>query len=386
MTPRGRLRAALLTAMFLLAATLPASAADRDKDGLRDGFEAKWGVTSPDVRDSDHDGVVDSAEDNDKDKLSNLGEQRFGTNPGRKDSDRDGVPDGREDRDGDGRSNAREQDQRRLPPNLKPTIDRAKRDLPSIRFKCQTANGSAKIVACRFGPVDAKTTIVLVGDSHAMVYSSPIRRVAKSKGWRLTTMTKTACVPLLGIHIPRQREIDGGRTCRAWRRNVIAKLNANPPDLIILAHSDSYKLLEFRGRPIPKEDFPRTWRLGLKQTLSALPSTSRVLVMGDVPRNLSDPRKCLKQNPGNISACVSPKEPSSKRKIESALRDGARAKGASFRTLYAKICSYEPCPLVQGNLMMWRDMTHLTDTFVTKLQPSVRAILESTVPGPARKR
>ncbi len=386
MTAGGRLGSALLTAALLLTASLPATAADRDKDGLRDGFEAKWGVTSPNVRDSDHDGVIDSAEDNDGDKLSNLGEQRFGTNPGRKDSDRDGVPDGREDSDRDGRSDAREQDQRHLPTQLRPTIYQAKNDFPPIRFKCQTANGSARIVACRFGPVDARTTIVLVGDSHAMVYSSPIRRVAKSKGWRLITMTKTACAPLLGIHTPRQMEIDRGRTCRAWRRNVIDKLNANPPDLIILAHSDSYKLLEFRGRPIPREDFPRTWRHGLKLTLSALPNASRVLVMGDVPRNLWDPRKCLGRNRGNISACVSPKEPGSKRRVESALREGARAKGASFRTLYAKICSYEPCPVVQGNLMMWRDQTHLTDTFVTKLHPSFRAILESTVPAPARRR
>ncbi len=65
-------RAGALALMLLLAA-VPAAAADRDGDGLRDGFETKWGLTSPDDRDSDNDGVVDSAEDHDHDDLGDLG-------------------------------------------------------------------------------------------------------------------------------------------------------------------------------------------------------------------------------------------------------------------------------------------------------------------------
>ena len=69
---RDRHDGEMLLASLLLA--LPAGAADRDRDGLDDGFERRYGVTDPGVRDSDHDGVIDSAEDNDKDGLGNLGE------------------------------------------------------------------------------------------------------------------------------------------------------------------------------------------------------------------------------------------------------------------------------------------------------------------------
>ncbi len=381
MSAYTRLGVAMLSGLLLTAGALPAAAADRDGDGLRDAFEKKWGVTDPGVRDSDHDGVLDSAEDDDGDRLGNLGEQRFGTNPGRRDSDGDGLADGREDHDRDGRSNASEQDQRRLPTGLRPSIAGGRWDFPPIRFRCQSVNGSASVTTCKFGPAKASTRIVLLGDSHAMVYSSPVRRVAESKGWRLTTMTKTACAPLLGIHTPRQAEIDGGRTCRAWRRNVIAKLTRNPPDLIIVAHSDRYKLLTLSGRPLAKGSFPLAWKKALKKTLAALPARSRVLVMGDVPENRQDPRKCLDHNRSDMSACVSPREPASKRPIEKALREAARQREATFRTLYGKICSYDPCPVVQGKILMWRDTGHLTDTYVTKLTPSIRDMIEDAIAG-----
>ena len=370
---------AALVGVFALSGMGTAVAADRDHDGLRDGFEITYGLSDPDLRDSDHDGVIDSAEDPDGDGLGNLGEQRFGLDPGKRDTDRDGVPDGKEDRDHDGRSNAREQDQRPVPWNLKPSIGSGKNSFPPIRFKCQSAHGSAKVVACGFGPVDADTRMVLVGDSHAMMWSSPIKRVAINKGWRLTTMTKTACTPLLGLRTQRQLEIDGGRTCRAWRANVIAKLKAKPPDLIILTQSDRYKLFDSNGGVQPKYQWPLLWNRALKRTLAALPARSTVMVLGDVPKNYGDPRRCLNHSRGDMSACVSPRAPDAMRKIDLALRQAAASKGARFRTLYGKICSYDPCPVVQGHILMWRDKSHITNTFAVQLQPSMRAIIESAL-------
>ena len=100
---------------------VPAAAGfDTDGDGLRNTFENQAGVTSSSDPDSDGDGVVDAAEDNDGDRLSNRAEQKFGSHPGIRDSDGDGTPDGKEDADRDGRSNAVEQDHRRVPARPQP--------------------------------------------------------------------------------------------------------------------------------------------------------------------------------------------------------------------------------------------------------------------------
>ena len=376
----------LLSGLLLLTLAVPATAADRDRDGLRDGFETRWGVTDPDRRDSDRDGVIDGAEDSDKDGLGNLGEQRFGTDPSRKDTDRDGISDAREDHDRDGRSNAREQDQRPVPSNLKPALSKAAHDKAPNRADCLTPNGRSWPVACAYGSKDSPTRVVLVGDSHAIMWSSAIREAVAPLSWRLTIMTKGACPPVLGIHVPSQFKTDRGKSCRAWRRNVIDKLQADPPDLIVLASSDSYKLLTIKGAATKRSARASIWKQGLKRTIAALPQSSRVLVLGDVPHNSRNPRGCLSRNKKDMSACVSYDNNQLMRQIEDAWRQAAKDKGAQFRTLKGKICSYQPCPLVQGNILMWRDKGHITEKFAVQLTPAVRTLLEQSLSSPAQRR
>ena len=111
-----------------------------------------------------------------------------------------------------------------------------------------------------------------------------------------------------------------------------------------------------------------------------MPAASRVLVLGDVPDNREHPVRCLSRHRDDISRCVTARRPLAKRTVETALRRGAAAGGAEFRTLHGKICSYDPCPLVQGRTMMWRDRSHLTGTFARQLTPSMRKILRAVLP------
>ena len=367
--------AVLLSLALVLLVALPAAAVDSDGDGLRDGFESRYGVTDPHKRDSDGDGVIDSAEDNDGDKLGNLGEQRFGTNPRKRDSDRDGTPDGREDKDRDGRSNAREQDQRPLPSGLWPTLKAAPKDIPDSRGECLTKAGNAWPRRCEFGDTASDTTIVLMGDSHALMWLRPFAIAAEREGWKLVTFFKGGCTPVLATMSYGQYVIDGGRTCRRWRLNVHTWLNEHPPELFVLAHADSYRIVDNKGRTIPSKDRPAIWQRGLTKSLAAIPAATEVLVFGDVPKNVGNPIKCLKGSKSNISACVTKKEFRAQRTIENALRAAAAAGDAQFRTLYGKICSYDPCPLVQGDVLMWRDKGHLTKAFTKRLTPSVRSLL-----------
>ena len=250
--------AALLALLFAASAIAPVAAADRDKDGLRDGFETRYGVTSPDKRDSDGDGVIDSAEDNDGDKLGNLGEQRFGTDPGERDTDDDGIPDGKEDKDRDGRSNAREQDRRPLPKGLKPSLARAKYDLPSDRKRCANlADRGAALVRCAFGPADAETTIALLGDSHALAWLPAVRAAAEQEGWRLVTLLKGSCSPVLGTIKADNWSTDRNRSCSAWRQKALEWLGSHPVDLVIITHADDARLVTRRDGPSRAPSGPR---------------------------------------------------------------------------------------------------------------------------------
>jgi hypothetical protein len=67
--------------------------------------------------------------------------------------------------------------------------------------------------------------------------------------------------------------------------------------------------------------------------------------------------------------------------VEKALRQAARLAGRRFGTLIDEVCTYDPCPLVQGRILMWRDGGHLTATFARRLTPSVQALLGSALAG-----
>jgi hypothetical protein len=377
---------ALISLLLALLAPL-AQAADTDGDGLRDLFEQRTqGLLDPERWDTDGDGVIDSAEDDDNDRLGNVGEQRFHTRPGVKDSDEDGRPDGLEDWDGDGRPNARQQDQRPVPKGLRPRLAEAWADMPLERDGCQTMHGSAELMVCSYGPADAPRTVVLIGDSHAMMYMPALHPIAVERGWRLVTLVKSACPPVVGIHNNTQVEIDGGLTCRTWRRSAFEWVAQHAPERVVLAFSDNYRITNARGRYVPTRERPEAWRQGLRRTLEALPDPTRVLVIGDVPHNRVNPVICLRQHRGNLSACATDRETLAERPIEAAIRSAAANKGAAFGTIYARICTYDPCPLVQGAVLTWRDDGHLTRTVVERLTPSIREMVAEALPAARRNR
>jgi hypothetical protein len=256
--------------------------------------------------------------------------------------------------------------------------------MPLERDGCQTMHGSAELMTCQFGPADGRT-VALIGDSHAMMYMPALHPIAVERGWRLVPLVKSACPPVIGIHNSTQDEIDGGRTCRTWRRKAIDWVVQNAPERVILAFSDNYRITTARGRYIPVADRPEAWRDGLRRTLAALPDASRVLVVGDVPTNRSNPVICLRKHRGNLAACVTDRETLAERTIESAIRSATASRGAAFGTIYGKVCTYDPCPLVQGGVLAWRDDGHLTRTIVERLTPSVREMVADTLTPASRR-
>ena len=366
-----------LLAMVLVVP--PTAGADSDNDGLSDGFERRYGVTSPHLRDSDWDGVVDSAEDNDGDRLGNHAEQRFGLHPGKKDTDGDGRLDGAEDHDKDGRSNASEQDQRPLPGGVRPRLTNAKQDRSQVTKGCYPAPLSSRVVRCVDGDLAGDVRIVLMGDSHASMLYDPVRRAGRTEGWRVETMLKGSCIPLLGSMNLSQWHLDRGRACRNWRINAFDRLDTDPPDLLIVIGNDDAVFVDRTGRVLPRRLRPDAWRKGIRRISDRLPAKTVLLALGDVPDTRGNPVECLKADRSDMSRCTSRRKPLSARKVELAVREVVAEEGQRFGTLHGKICPYDPCPVVQGNKLIWRSYGHLSATFARVLTPSLRKIIRSAL-------
>lgn len=377
--PGAAARALGLGLLALVIAAPATLAADRDNDGLSDGFESRYGVTSPNLRDSDWDGVVDGAEDNDGDRLANHAEQRFGLHPGKKDTDGDGRLDGAEDHDKDGRSNAREQDQRPLPGGVRPRLEWAKRDRARVTKGCIPGPDSSKLVRCVDGDTQGKVRIVLMGDSHATMLYDPIRRAGRTEGWRVETMLKGSCIPLLGSINLSQWNRDRGKACRAWRIKAFDRLAADPPDLLVLLGNYGAVFVDGKGRTQPRSQQPAAWRKGIRRISDRLPAQTRLLVLGDVPDTRGNPTLCLKSNRRDMSRCTTKRKPLQARAVEQAVRATTAEQGQRFGALYGKVCSYDPCPVIQGRKLIWRSHGHLSATFARALTPTLRKIIRDAL-------
>ena len=64
---------------------------------------------------------------------------------------------------------------------------------------------------------------------------------------------------------------------------------------------------------------------------------------------------------------------------ERAERAGIVEAGGTFISLSAKVCPYDPCPLVVGATLLWRDETHLTARFSRQLAPSIGRLLAQSI-------
>lgn len=363
----------LVVAMSMAAgpAAVAGASGDRDGDGLRDSWEERWGVTSARDPDTDGDGLIDAAEDPDHDRLSNLGEQRFGTSPSRADTDGDGVSDWREDSDRDGRRDGREQDRRRVPAGLRPSLSGAVGDISTAyRNGCHSGGHSRLVHACVFGDPKGRVRVTLFGDSHALQWLPALGRAGRARRWRVTSITKSAC-PSVDVRYDDSGLVADRRSCDVWRDKAITWIRRHPQHLVIVANSRGYELLDRAGRKLPKAAADAAWRVGLSRTLRALPDDVRLLVLGDVPTPGRRVPACLARNLDDISACQRSRQKSSGALRDDAERAAAAEHGAMFRSPADTVCPYDPCPVVIGQVLMWRDNSHLTATFARLLAPLI---------------
>lgn len=386
---RGRTRAWQRIAIVLLtlvalagtAGSGAVGATDTDRDGLRDGFERANGF-DPERRDTDGDGVQDPAEDEDDDRLGALGEQGAGTSALLADSDEDGTLDGFEDADGDRVSNAREQDRRRLPRRLSPSLAQAPDSLPLPYLDhCHSLSRDAAVHPCVYGDATAATTVVMLGDSHAAQWIGALDRAGKANAWRIVSITKSGC-PAAGIAAPRWN-VDGN--CDEWRDTAVAWIAANPPSLVMMASSLLYQRYGRHGRLQARSVSRNAWVAAVRATVERMPEGVPVVMLADTPRMMRMIPRCLADHRDDISRCSNPRARALSPATVEAERVAVEAAGGRYATLNGLVCPYDPCPALDGDLIIWRDHAHLTRRMSEALWRPVAGIVSEALapPGPA---
>jgi hypothetical protein len=335
---------------------------DADGDRLRNAFEVATSRTDPRTSDTDRDGIHDGAEDPDGDELSNAGEQRYHDDPFDPDTDGDLIDDWHDDANADRQPDGRTQDRRRLPSGLRPPLGDAY-DRPASHRACHQGQRSAVVLTCVVGKRGG-VRVVLIGDSHALQWRAPLERVARSRGWRVSIMTKSAC-PIADIASTQA-------SCAPWRDAAIRKVASIHPAVVVVS---SHVRIQREDGSLDTS-LARTWREGMSRTLRRLDRVAgTVVLLGDTSRFGDDPVRCLRRHRDDISACSVRRAAAISEKRVATEQAAATAADVRFRRTDHLSCPYDPCPVVIERTLLAYNYGHMTVRYATSLWRGLARLL-----------
>ncbi|MFC3495537.1 acyltransferase family protein [Glycomyces rhizosphaerae] len=259
-----------------------------------------------------------------------------------------------------------------VPANLTPSLDGAVEDEPALYDDgCQVDRDDPKVNKdCWYGDPEGEKTIVLFGDSHAGQWFPALRQNAEASGWRLLVMSKSNCsVADVREHDPK---LDREYTeCETWKQDVIDYLGEVEPDVVLATSYD--------GKDVIADDPDQAWIDGWVETVNDLQDVAgEVYYMADNPDIGEDVPGCLAEHPEDASVCVGDLEnaviePERREELVNAVTDA----GAHVVDPIPWLCDIDQgtCPVVIGNLLVYRDANHLSASFVAELAPQVAAAI-----------
>jgi SGNH domain (fused to AT3 domains) len=266
---------------------------------------------------------------------------------------------------------------------ITPSPLRAPRDVPSLyRRGCQTPAASAEPVACVFGDENSRTQVAVVGDSKIGQWMPAIESLAEQNGWRVVLYTKSVCAFSSSVS-----SIDGVifEECVDWNANVLAELTGpQRPDYVITSHRRVAALPA--GAPADAPETSEAMQAGLRQTWSSLTRQGTgVIVLLDNPAPDRRIYECVAQNGTDLERCAYERSDGIARSAAPTQRAAAQGlDGVEIVDLTHLICPTESCPPVIGNVLVYRQGSHLTATFVETLAPALgTALADAGLRGPA---
>lgn len=266
---------------------------------------------------------------------------------------------------------------RSLPKDLEPSL----KDAPTIRPRayadgCHAQAGQTKARACSYGDESGDYRVVLMGDSHAVQWLPALEAIAEEEGWHLYSLTKSACpVPDITVIVRGKRL----RDCDRWRSAAFDRIADLHPDLVIAASLG--RIYEVpKGTTDKRHD--RLWQAAWVSSLQRLVGDAGdVVLLGDTPMWLQDPLACLRTHRPDIDRCDTPRDDAVSERTERIERDAATEAGAAYVPTVDLVCVGDPCPAVDGRLLVLGDTQHMTVAWARHIAGGLLDRLRCAVPG-----
>jgi hypothetical protein len=246
----------------------------------------------------------------------------------------------------------------------------------STNSPCAPRPDDGELKPCEFGvpAVDARTSIALVGDSHAAQWRGALEHVAQQRRWHGVSITRSGC-PLSRV-TPALEPPSRRRSCLRWNAQMPGWFRRHPQiHTVFVSQHNAAAVVVAAGKSALEAR-----AAGHRAAWLALPaSVRRIVVLRDTPL-LGFQNGCVRaagarrQNPGVVCSLAR----------DSVLKpDGAVVAARRLRSRRVRVIDMTPffcgrlrCLPVVGGALVYKDHEHMTDVFSTSLGPYVVRALD----------
>ncbi|OBF18242.1 acyltransferase [Mycobacterium kubicae] len=269
-------------------------------------------------------------------------------------------------------------DVKAVPSNLNPSLAGAAGELGKMMFDgCLRLPVQAGQPECAMGDTSSKTTVAVIGDSHASMWIPAFEQVGKQRPWRIETMAKAAC-PMLDLPIANRFVapiVEYLQHCEQWRGQVMDRLRAEHPRLVVLSVFRGYTATHSNGFLSGFSSYDSAWNDSLTRLVQQLRGIgAKVLVLGPLPHLDTAVPGCLSEHLDDATACSPPMSSAFNRPGIAAESAAVKAGGGQYVEVEGLFCTKQRCPVIVGNTLVYVDAGHLTLEYSKLLAPALAAL------------
>jgi hypothetical protein len=254
------------------------------------------------------------------------------------------------------------------PVPVTPSVVAAPNDAAGFQA-CEVANNDSRSTHCILGDTThPRLTVAVVGDSVVGQWQTALDEIAERNHWRLVTDYRASCdwsttmTAVLNSDAPYT-------ACYQWGLNAARDLLLNVhPDVIITSDRPAY------GTPSHPQADARSYQaiaVGMANYWRAMiaAGTSIVAIAETPEMGINEP-DCLSSVHGSVASCSVPRRDAvhSDGPVEraAALVGGPAVHLVDMNSL---ICGTTTCSPVVGNVVVYLDQHHLTQTYTETVEP-----------------
>jgi hypothetical protein len=247
----------------------------------------------------------------------------------------------------------------------------------------ETIETTSGVDVCMLGDVDAKTTVLLLGDSHAMQWIPAFDAAAADAGLRLAVRWRHGCPAAeVDVYQPAERG-----PCAGFQAESVGVVDDLRPDAVVVSQAQIYvgRMERSDGTGMTADEANATWAAANDKLFAHLTAvTPNVVAVKDNPQLDVDPLECLTRpwsGFGDCSMSRTEAETSNGDLPDISADTWTKYGVTTWDGVWSQTCDERSCSVGDISHPVYRDYHHLSTDYVLTQVPAVEQMLRAAVRG-----